>query len=786
MTHGGGTVAGESPDRSEQRKSSGETARGERDPRDAVRDRTGSSGADQPTAVFRLPEEPERRAGGETPEPGTETGSVEKDRRLRSAVAAWVASADDEPGESAGDADGAGDAGGEADVAEETAVLLAPVKAEEKPDAKAEPKPKPGTDSDPKPGTDAKPKPDTDADAKPDAKADADPKPEPDAKSKPDTDPKPVEKPKPKPGTVPKPDAGTDVKPGTDGKSKPGTDTAPKPDTAPGPRPKPAPAGDAPKPPSARNGSSDDDSPTTALKVPPAPRAEASPAAPVPAAAAERPSVFVPLRGDDAVRTPSWGQDKGKTKSEPEPESESEPESEPVADDDPTTATPVPAALAENERTRQQPMPPQPPLDLLAELTNTPPTPVRSAMRRVRIWTPLVFLLLIVFAVAQVLRPLPAPSLALTGDPVYTFGGDKLDLPFPDDGQGAVMVEGIGTVGVYGAQKPAPIASVAKTMTAYVILKEHPLTGKQAGEKIMIDKRTDEGYEKGLANFESVVDVKEGTEYTQRQMLELLMIPSANNIARLLARWDAGSEKAFIKKMNDAAADLGMKDTVYTDPSGFTQTTLSTPRDQLKLAEAVMQFDVFREIVDTTMLNMHGIDGTIYNNADAALLEPGVNGVKTGSSTPAGGNLLWSASAEVDGKIYRILGMTMGVQKASKLEKKKKLAIEHSIRVIKAAQQGLTTTTVIKKGQVVGELDNGLGGTVPLVATKDLKAAGWGGHRVEVAIDDLGETLPHAASAGEVVGEISVGSGSAKTTAPVALQQDVSEPGFGEKLTRVG
>ncbi|MQS34666.1 D-alanyl-D-alanine carboxypeptidase [Streptomyces katsurahamanus] len=784
-------MAGESPDRSEQRKSSGETARGERDPRDAVRDRAGSSGADQPTAVFRLPEEPERRAGGETPAPGTETGSVEKDRRLRSAVAAWVASADDEPGESAGDADGAGDVG-EADVAEETAVLPAPVpvKAEEKPDAKAEPKPKPGTDSDAdaKPGTDAKPE--------PDAKADTDRNPEPDAKSKPDTDtdPKPVEKPKPKPDTAPKPDAGTDAKPkagtdakpkaDTDAKPKPGTGTAPKPDTTPAPRPKPAPAEAAPKPPSARNGSSDDDSPTTALKVPPAPRSEASPASPVPAAAAERPSVFVPLRGDDDVRTPSWGKDKGTTKSEPKTKGEPEPES--VADDDPTTATPVPAALAENERTRQQPLPPQPPLDLLAELTNTPPTPVRSAMRRVRIWTPLVFLLLIVFAVAQVLRPLPAPSLALTGDPVYTFGGDKLDLPFPDDGQGAVMVEGIGTVGVYGAQKPAPIASVAKTMTAYVILKEHPLTGKQAGEKIAIDKRTDEGYEKGLANFESVVDVKEGTEYTQRQMLELLMIPSANNIARLLARWDAGSEKAFIKKMNDAAADLGMKDTVYTDPSGFTQTTLSTPQDQLKLAEAVMQFDVFREIVDTTMLNMHGIDGTIYNNADAALLEPGVNGVKTGSSTPAGGNLLWSASAEVDGRIYRILGMTMGVQKASKLEKKKKLAIEHSIRVIKAAQQGLTTTTVIKKGQVVGELDNGLGGTVPVVATKDLKAAGWGGHRVEVAIDDLGETLPHAASAGEVVGEISVGSGSAKTTAPVALQQDVSEPGFGEKLTRVG
>ena len=41
-------------------------------------------------------------------------------------------------------------------------------------------------------------------------------------------------------------------------------------------------------------------------------------------------------------------------------------------------------------------------------------------------------------------------------------------------------------------------------------------------------------------------------------MLQLLMIPSGNNAARLLARWDAGSEDEFVEKMNDAAKDLGM------------------------------------------------------------------------------------------------------------------------------------------------------------------------------------------------------------------------------------
>ncbi|NEE32168.1 D-alanyl-D-alanine carboxypeptidase, partial [Streptomyces sp. SID7982] len=98
---------------------------------------------------------------------------------------------------------------------------------------------------------------------------------------------------------------------------------------------------------------------------------------------------------------------------------------------------------------------PKPPLDLLAELTNTPPppeTPVRTAVRRVKIWTPLVLLLLIVFAIVQVMRPLPEPSLELTAKPTYTFEGGETELSWPGQGQSAVMVDGVGSLGSEGAQ----------------------------------------------------------------------------------------------------------------------------------------------------------------------------------------------------------------------------------------------------------------------------------------------------------------------------------------------
>ncbi|MEU9793018.1 D-alanyl-D-alanine carboxypeptidase [Streptomyces sparsogenes] len=490
------------------------------------------------------------------------------------------------------------------------------------------------------------------------------------------------------------------------------------------------------------------------------------------AADAERPSErtsrFVPLRSDDAppARPPARP-------------------AAPSALPDPERTAQQP--LPESERTKQQPLPPagQPaPLDLLAQLTNTPPppeTPLRTAARRIKIWTPIAVLLLIVLGVVQAVRPLPDPSLTLAAESIYRFDGAKLSLPWPDQGQSAVEVEGVGSLGTSGAQKPVPIASVTKVMTAYVVLKSHPLKVSQKGPSIRIDAQADK--EAGSED-ESRVPVKEGQTYTERQMLEMLLIPSGNNIARLLARWEAGSEKAFVKKMNDAAKDLGMKNTVYTDPSGFVATTKSTASDQLKLARAVMQSEAFRAVVATPNVKIPGLKDTIYNNNNL-LVKPGVIGIKTGSSTPAGGALMWGAEKTVDGKKQRILGVVLEQRAPGILQNSLDLVQENSYKLITAVQDGLTSATVVKKGEVVGHVDDGLGGTTPVVATKDLTAIGWGGLEVELKLTDGGKTVPHSAKAGTVVGELTVGSGPGEVKVPVALQNDLSEPSFGAKLTRI-
>ncbi|MFJ8646006.1 D-alanyl-D-alanine carboxypeptidase family protein [Streptomyces sp. NPDC093546] len=714
-------MAGESPDKSEQRKPSGETASGARDPR--ARMRGDGAVVDQPTAVFKtLPRKesvpPSDDASDDASEEAAEE-SASGDARLKAAVEAWVsrdADAEAETEDAADESDESNaDEADEADEAEDES---------DKDDKGAEPA----------------------AAAVPDA-----------APAK-----KSVPVPAPVEGEKSPEKNSPEKKKGTPSGDEPAAEAS-----------EPAPV-DQPTAVFKAIPRKAVDQPTTALKAV-TPKSGPAPAA-APESAAERTSKFVPLKPD--TKEPAKQAEPAK--------SESDQPAKPATQDRPESAAPAaaPASLSEAERTKQQPLPPRPPLDLLAELTNTPPpppTPVRTLVRRVKIWTPLVALLAIVFAVVQLVRPLPAPALTLAASPTYTFEGGVLQMPWPGEGQGAVEVEGVGMIGTYGADKPGPIASVAKTMTAYVILKEHPITGQQTGPKIKVDAIA---ARESRNEDESRVHVKEGDEYTQKQMLQMLMIPSANNIARQLARWDSSQEE-FVKKMNDAAKELGMTNTHYTDPSGLDRTTVSTAIDQIKLGKAAMQNDVFREIVNSPNATIPGSVGRMENNNNI-LLEPGVSGIKTGSSTPAGGNLLWAANAEVDGKLRRIVGAVMGVQQGSTPDAKLQESIKLSLKLIQTAQDGITSATIVKKGAVVGHVDDGLGGRTPVVATKDLKPVGWPGLKVDLKLEVGDARLPHSAKEGTVVGELSVGEGTGKVAVPVALQRDLVEPGFGDKLTRLG
>ncbi|MFD5154430.1 D-alanyl-D-alanine carboxypeptidase [Streptomyces mutabilis] len=514
------------------------------------------------------------------------------------------------------------------------------------------------------------------------------------------------------------------------------------------------------------------DQPTTMLKL--------GDAATPPESDAERTSKFVALRhpDDPATRKPPRA-----AKAPSEPSEQSEPPKAPKAPQAPRTGTTTAVPHVGPERTTQQPLPPKPPLDLLAELTNTPPppeTPLRTTVRRVKIWTPLVLLLVIILGIVQSMRPLPAPELDLTAQDSFTFEGGKPEIPWPSSGQAALDVQGIGSFGSSGEQKPVPIASVAKVMTAYVILRDHPLESGADGPMIEIDQAAEDQSDAG---DESTVNVYAGDKISQREALDAILIASANNVARLLARWDAGSEKAFVEKMNAAAEDLGMTNTTYTDPSGLNDTTVSTAVDQVKLAKAAMESVAFREVAQK--MSYDDYKGKNHPNWNQLVGHNGVVGIKTGTTTSALGNLVFAAKKEVGGETRTIVGAVVR-QPATAEKGILAAALDSSDQLIRAAQDILESATILKKGDVVGYVDDGLGGRTPVVATKDVKAVGWPGLTVKLTFD--ADEVPHTAAAGTKVGTLTVGDGgtAGAVKVPVALQKDLVEPAFTDKLTRLG
>jgi D-alanyl-D-alanine carboxypeptidase (penicillin-binding protein 5/6) len=245
-------------------------------------------------------------------------------------------------------------------------------------------------------------------------------------------------------------------------------------------------------------------------------------------------------------------------------------------------------------------------------------------------------------------------------DRVHGKGGGT-QLAWPREGEAAVAVEGLGSLGAsgtVGGGTPVPIASVAKVMTAYLVLRDAPLEPGEEGFEIEITAADVEDLHQRLALGQSVVAVETGEELSERQALEALLLPSANNVAALLAVHAAGSVEAFVGEMNEAAAELGMRSTHYTDPSGFEDTTVSTAADQLKLGRAAMAAPTFAEIVamPATVLPVVGE----VANLNELVGHEGFIGIKTGSDEAAGGCLLFAKRIQVDGHIRTVLGAVLG------------------------------------------------------------------------------------------------------------------------------
>lgn len=323
----------------------------------------------------------------------------------------------------------------------------------------------------------------------------------------------------------------------------------------------------------------------------------------------------------------------------------------------------------------------------------------------------------------------PPARLVQTAADRFVFPGGSPALEFPSVGSAAIEVEGLGLMGHSGSlDRPAAIASITKTMTAYVVLQDHPLGAAQSGPTITLTDAEAAEYDKAIAQDESAVQVRTGERLTERQALEAMMLASAGDMADILATWDAGSIEAFLAKMNRQARALGMTRTVYTDPTGLAASTVSTMADQLRLAEAVQRVPALTAIVAEREAWVP-VAGQVHNyNED--LGTDAIDGIKTGTTAAAGSCLLFSAHYTVQGRRVTILGIVLGLPGSTGTPWS---ALFASRALVASAEKALGTATVMAAGTAVARVEGG-DTAQPLAPERAVEVFGWAGLEYRVTV----------------------------------------------------
>ena len=372
----------------------------------------------------------------------------------------------------------------------------------------------------------------------------------------------------------------------------------------------------------------------------------------------------------------------------------------------------------------------------------------------------------------------PFPAVAATGalHAQDTVPGAAPTIPWPRTGSAAVGVSGLGLIASSGNEQPVAAASVTKVMTALVILKDKPLQRDQQGPSITITDSDVQAYQAELADKQSVVEVQSGEQLTEFELLEGMLIPSANNFAEILARWDAGSVDTFVASMNKRAVDLHLAHTTFADTSGASPNSVSTPSDLMALGMAAMQLEVFAQIVSLPQADLP-VAKTVYN-VDGILGQSGIVGIKTGSGLKEGANFLFAAEALVDGRKLMLFGCVMGQPTLAR-------AFDAAKALIASMHSGLHVRRVIARNQAVAAYATPWGGQSDLLSTADVDLAEWPGMILRQRLDAPALVVDKPLPAGTREGSEHVVLGAYSLDVDLVTGSPLYPPGRLWRLTRL-
>lgn len=215
---------------------------------------------------------------------------------------------------------------------------------------------------------------------------------------------------------------------------------------------------------------------------------------------------------------------------------------------------------------------------------------------------------------------------------------------------------------------PRPIASITKLVTALVGLQHAPLLEGHEGPVYTWTAADVARQSEYLAQDGVAFPIPIGTEVTMRQMLTLMLLPSANDFAAAYAGFAIGDEADFTASVASWAESNGLESLTLVEPTGMDEANVASAADVVRIGRLALGNPIIAELTRTPSAELPWGIGEVENTNPLLTQLPGVVGLKTGRSSVAGFNLVTAQETTASGrpvvKFTAVLGRDSAAERA--------------------------------------------------------------------------------------------------------------------------
>jgi len=395
----------------------------------------------------------------------------------------------------------------------------------------------------------------------------------------------------------------------------------------------------------------------------------------------------------------------------------------------------------------------------------------------------LVILLVGVYGPATLLGPLPAATVTLTepdaapavSAPVLPTAGTSAVIALSPASEAETAADtgnaAAEPILAGGTADALPMASAAKIITALVVLDAKPLAVGEAGPAYSLVTADYQDYLDYAAEGARTVVVFPGESWSQREMLQALILGSSNNHADTIARWAFGSVEDYLAAAQTWLTENGLADTAVVDTTGLADESVGTGTDLARLAGLAAANPTIADILAQPASALVGQRGV--NNTTAYLPEEGIVGISRSYTDAGGVCFLFTATVDAGENSFSFAGAMVGEPDYDTLT-------ADLTALMASARAGVTELPVLADGAPYAALETAWGESAQAVVGTPKTRFGWQAAEpgeATVVLDDV-----TTGRAGTNVGRVTVDAFGDSVSSTLELDQTLSAPGAGWRL----